>query len=368
MDRISLDRFARLIEAAAAVVGQPDLQAVLRTTVETAREHTGARYAALGVIGEHGTLVEFIHTGLEPDQAAAIGAPPVGKGVLGVLIEDPRPIRLDRIADHPASAGFPTGHPPMGAFLGVPVRVANAVFGNLYLADKENGFDEADEQAVVALAAIAGSAVASARLHDRITRVAVAEDRERIARDLHDGVIQDLFAVGLTLQGLIMKTDDPVVAERLDDAVDRIDESIAALRSFIFDIRAFAQSIVDPVRTIHRMVDRLTTVAPVLAEVDVGEIAGTTPEQLDDALGVIREAVSNAVRHAEATTIRVHVSRGTSGLMVVVTDDGCGFDPATVTRGMGLDNLAARTGRQAGEVRIESAPGVGTSVTALLRD
>ncbi len=342
MQRISIERFTVLIQAAAAVAGQIELKSVLETTVEMAVETTGARYGAIGVIGDHGTLVDFIYTGMSAEEASAIGPPPIGKGVLGALIDNPAPIRLDRISDHPASSGFPDNHPPMGAFLGVPVRAGDQVFGNLYLAEKPGGFDEDDEQLVVALSAVAGGAVAAARLHDRLTRVALAEDRERIARDLHDSVIQDLFATGLGLQGLSMSIDDPKAAGRLDDAIDRIDNAISSLRSFIFDIRSFAATIADPERTIRRMVERLVADRSIEVSVDIGSVGTSSPDLLDDALGVIREAVSNAVRHSGATVLSVRVDTTDDGLAIVVRDNGCGFEPAQVERGMGLDNLHAR--------------------------
>jgi signal transduction histidine kinase len=365
MQRISIERFTVLIQAAAAVAGQIELRSVLKTTVEMAVETTGARYGAIGVIGDHGTLVDFIYTGMSPEDARAIGPPPIGKGVLGALIDHPEPIRLAQITDHPASSGFPDNHPPMGAFLGVPVRAGEQVFGNLYLTEKEGGFDDTDEQLVIALSAVAGGAVAAARLHDRLTRVALAEDRERIARDLHDSVIQDLFATGLGLQGLSMSIDDAQAVQRLDDAIERIDNAISSLRSFIFDIRSFAATIADPERTIRRMVERLVADRAIEVTVEIGTIGACAPELLDDALGVIREAVSNAVRHSAASTLTVRVDTTDHGLTIMVRDNGCGFEPTTVERGMGLDNLQARATTRAGSIRIESAVGVGTTVTTV---
>jgi signal transduction histidine kinase len=331
-----------------------------------ARETTGAKYAALGVLGEHGTLVDFIHTGMTPRQADAIGSPPIGKGVLGLLISEPSPLILDEISQHPASSGFPAHHPEMHTFLGVPVLIAGKAFGNLYLAEKMGGFTDDDRRVVEALATIAGSAVSSARLNARLTRVALAEDRERIARDLHDAVIQDLFAVGLSLQGAAMTVTDETLAARLDDAVDRIDESIGALRTFIFDIRTMGHSIADPRTTVQRMVQRLTANCSAHVTVEVAPMALSTPDALADALQIVRESVSNAVRHANPSNIDVSVAARDSHIMVIVTDDGCGFDPVTAPRGMGLDNLAGRVRERSGDVSIESAPGVGTTVTATI--
>ena len=164
-----------MVSGAAAVTATGDLSELLAATAETAREITGAKYAAIGVIGEHGTLVEFIHSGIPEELAEAIGPLPTGRGVLGTLIIEAKTIRLDRIQDHPDSSGFPPNHPPMTAFLGVPVRAGNRVFGNLYLTEKAGGFTDDDEQIVEAFAAIAGSAVASVRLQDKLRRLAVVE-------------------------------------------------------------------------------------------------------------------------------------------------------------------------------------------------
>lgn len=355
-----------MIEAAAAVAGQVELRSVLRTTVQMALETTNARYGAIGVLGEHGTLVDFIYEGMTPAQANAIGPPPIGKGVLGALIDHPEPVMLARISDHPSSAGFPANHPPMETFLGVPVRAGEHVFGNLYLTEKPGGFTTDDEAVVVALAAVAGAAVSAARLHDRLTRVALAEDRERIARDLHDSVIQDLFATGLGLQGLAMSIEDEGQSQRLDDAVDRIDQAIAALRTFIFDIRSFGSTLADPKRTIGRMVHRLVGDRPIEVVLDVDQLVSCSPGLLDDVMAVIRESVSNAVRHSNASSVTVTAKVVDEGVVLVIHDDGDGFEQMTVDRGMGLDNLAARANSRAGELQIESAQGNGTKVTVRL--
>lgn len=362
MKRVPLDRFSHLIEAAAAVAGQVELRSVLRTTVQMALDTTGAKYGALGVIGNHSTLIDFIYEGMDAKTAALIGHPPTGKGVLGLLIEHPEPIRLPRIGDHEASTGFPPNHPPMDSFLGVPVRVGDQVFGNLYLTEKKDGFTEDDLEIVEALAAVAGSAVSAARLHERLTRAALAEDRERIARDLHDSVIQDLFATGLGLQGLAMSIEDERQAHRLDDAVERIDNAIAALRSFIFDIRSFGTTLADPARTIGRMVDRLVGDRPIAVSLDVDQLASCSPVLLDDVLAVVREAASNAIRHAQPSNVSVSASVTNDGVLVTVADDGDGFELSKVKRGMGLDNMAKRAEDRAGALHIDSAPAVGTTV------
>ncbi len=362
MERISTTQLTSLIEAASAVAGQPDLEAVLETTVRMARQTTGARYAALGVIGPHAALSDFVYVGVDAETAAAIGHPPVGKGVLGTLIRDPAPIRLDRICDHPDSVGFPAGHPPMDAFLGVPVRSGDMVFGNLYLTDKDGGFTEDDETVVTALAAVAGGAVSSARLKGRLTRLALVEDRERIARDLHDAVIQDLFAVGLSLQGMTSGMTDEVMREGLDDAVDRIDQAIGSLRTFIFDLKTLDSRKPDPARALRRMAERIAASSGMDITMEVADMSDVPAYLFDDNMLIVREAVSNAVRHSDASNIVIAAHREADWVEVTVRDDGTGFDPKLAKRGMGLDNMHERAARHGGHVEISSSPDVGTLV------
>src|SRR5215218_10163943 len=180
-----------------------------------------ARYGALGVLDETGTrLSQFITVGLDDETCRAIGTLPEGHGILGLLIVDPKPIRLPDLHEHPDSYGFPPRHPPMKSFLGVPIRVRNQVFGNLYLTDKTTAevFTDIDEELVVGLAAAAGVAIENARLHERVQRYALVEDRERIARDLHDTVVQRLFATGLSLQGTVrlVRSDSAAATARIE--------------------------------------------------------------------------------------------------------------------------------------------------------
>src|SRR5690606_27604964 len=233
---IPVDRFKALTEAAATVVGTAQLEALLGRLVETAKETTGAKYAALGVIGDHKQLIEFVYRGVDAETARKIGHPPEGRGVLGTLIRESVTIRLDRISDHPDSVGFPPHHPPMETFLGVPVGTTEGTFGNLYLAEKPGGFTEEDEMVVAALAAVAGAAVETARLRSRHGRVAWTEDRERIGRDLHDSIIQDLFATAPDLQGRAATTDDERISTSLHGAVDRIGATTDQVRRIVADL------------------------------------------------------------------------------------------------------------------------------------
>ena len=367
LSEVTPERLAALVSGAATVTATADLSELLAAAAEIARETTGARYAALGVIGEHGTLVEFIHVGIPDEVAEEIGALPTGGGVLGTLIIEAKTIRLDRIQDHPDSIGFPPNHPPMSSFLGVPVRAGDRVFGNLYLTEKAGGFTEDDEQLVEALAAIAGSAVANLRLQQRLRRLAVVEDRERIARDLHDAIIQDLFAVGLVLQGLALKMDDARERHDLEEAVERLDSAITELRRFIFDLKPPKWHDRDLASELTRLVEQLAEPYGVQTRVAVNPDLGHIPSDIIDvASQIVREATSNALRHSESPTVEIEAVGGGGLLVLTITDRGIGFDPALVESGLGLSSLRTRAEQAGGDTTLHSHAGKGTSVRVVL--
>jgi signal transduction histidine kinase len=229
----------QLLDTFLAVAAGLDLPAVLDRIVTTAVELVDARYGALGILDPSGTRVdEFVAVGVDDDTRAAIGRLPEGHGILGTLISDARPLRLPDLGQHPDSYGFPPHHPEMRSFLGVPISIRGAPYGNLYLTDKAGGalFTQQDEDLVVALASVAAVAVDNARLHQRVTDLAVLEDRERIARELHDTVIQRLFAIGLSLQASLPMVEDAGAAARLETVVDDLDETVRQVRAVIFDL------------------------------------------------------------------------------------------------------------------------------------
>ncbi len=365
MDRppTETNRLPRLLEGAAAVAGQTDLTSVLLTTVETAMELTGARYGALGVLDDDGGLQEFIHVGIDEETVQGIGPPPRGRGLLGTISRNAETVRIEHIADHPDFSGFPEGHPDMDAFLGVPVRLGTEIFGNLYLTHKNGGFNVADEEAVEGLAIVAGAAVNTARLQRRLRRLAVVEDRERIARDLHDAIIQDLFAVGLSLQAQSQKVVVPEVATVIAETVERLDEAIASLRRFIFDLQPPVWSQRDLRNETAELISQLSAPYKVATEVVFdGQFNTLDAATVDDALQLVSESMSNALRHADAESVRVEVRRDRDELLIIVSDEGQGFDPDEPTTGMGLDNIRRRAERAGGEATIVSTPGSGTTV------
>jgi signal transduction histidine kinase len=523
----SRERLRALLDAVVSIGSDLDLRATLERIVVSACRLVGARYGALGVVGTDRTLVEFITHGVSPAQHEAIGALPTGRGVLGLLIDDPRPVRVADITQHPQSYGFPEHHPPMHTFLGVPVRIRDHVYGNLYLAEKRDGaqFTEDDEQIVVALAAAAGVAIDNARLYsvaqrrqrwlaaaseigdllvgrvrrrealaliarrarevagadlvlvlvhddeagvlavevadaageepselggvvvpadhgilrevlqarrqvlvddlneaapwpvplpqrpaivvplasvdslhgllmvvgadsdaereDEMTMLGtfaaqaalaferalaqeeremfvILEDRERIARDLHDVVIQRLFATGMQLQTAARLAVRPEVSERINGAVDGLDATIRDIRSAIFELRTpMTAALRSEVREIVAVATEQLGYRPALEL--VGPLDSAVPTEMRaDVLAVLREALSNVVRHAEAKSVEILVQAGGDSLTIRVTDDGRGV-PDDAPRS-GLHNLGARAQRLGGRFEVRGGVPRGTVV------
>jgi signal transduction histidine kinase len=499
-----------LLEAVAALSSDLDLASVLTRIVEAATALTGARYGALGVLGNDGDLVEFVTTGLDERTRRLIGDLPRGRGILGVIIDDPSGLRLTDLAAHPASVGFPPHHPPMTSFLGMPVRIRGTVFGNLYLTEKAGGgpFTDADERLVEELARTAGYVISNARSfalserrrqwleasselaemlqppvdlpvalhqivatarqvsraqavalwssqgpeHDTVSvapdadadhvdqllahvraletpdptspvhtthvdgvalvvvplrshlapvtalvavtqadswlvdvqdrelfagfadqvalsldrtqaladrqELALISDRERIARDLHDIVIQRLFATGLQLQGVAAMAADGAVSDRLDTAVADLDDTIRAIRGTIFELQDRRG---DSLRAgVRRLVKEYV---PVLGFTPVVRTSGPVDTAVPPALGtqllaVLREAISNVARHALADSAQVDVSVTPERLELRVADDGVGL-PAEVSES-GLRNARRRADDLGGTLEVSPVGGRGT--------
>ena len=328
-----------------------------------------ARYCALGVLDTSGEgLAEFVHVGMDPGEIAAIGHLPEGHGILGLLILDPKPLRLRVLGDHPDSFGFPPNHPPMGSFLGVPIRVRGQVFGNLYLTDKQGAdeFSEEDENLAVALAGAAGVAVENSRLLARVRDLTLVEDRERIAADLHDTVIQRLFATGLSLQGTTRRIDDAATAAKVQEAVDNLDETIRQIRSTIFGLES--SRIVG--RGLRSEILALATEAAVSLGFEPRvRFDGLIDHRVDARIGeqllaVLREALSNVVRHAGASRVTVVVTVTDVELVAEVIDDGVGAGPGERIGGKGVASLHHRAEALGGTLELRgNQDGVGTTMS-----
>ncbi len=523
----SQGRLRSLLDANRLVAEQIELPVVLRTIVEAATSLVGAQYGAIGVIAPDGTLEQFIHVGMTDEIVAAIGTLPEGHGILGALIEEQEPIRLEHLSHDPRSIGFPTAHPAMDSFLGVPVRVRGEVYGNLYLSQRSGGsFSQEDEELLVALAGTAGAAIDHARLFDesqrrqrwssasaqvtsallsdevedslsiladrvasladadlvcvaipagatsmvvqvargdladevqgttfesagtlagrayesrqpvlsdvdseqrihpaadlgptmalplmsttepsgvltvsrlpgrpRFTRadlemaadfasqasvalrlsagqrdrqrVAVLEDRGRIARDLHDHVIQRLFGAGLSLQAIAKSLPDDAAA-RVADQVDVLDAAIAEIRTAIFTITTSANSERSSIR--HRIIDLVGETSDLFADSPQLNFVGPVDllvagDLADDVVAVVREGLTNVARHAAAHQTTVAVAVADQQLTVVITDDGVGVDPSTAGVSSGTANLLRRAQSWGGTFSIAKREPSGTALT-----
>jgi signal transduction histidine kinase len=361
-------KLRRLLEAILLFEADLELSTLLRHLIDEARSMTGARYGAIGVLNDERTsVVEFITVGLDKEEEERIGPRPTGKGILGMLIADPRPMRLASLGSQPESYGFPDHHPPMTSFLGVPIKVRGEVYGNLYLTDKTElaEFTSDDEALVEALALAAGIAVENTRLHQKVQDVAVYEDRDRLARELHDTVIQRLFAVGLSLQSMAAAAKSSGIAERLDSAISDLDDTIRQVRSTIYELGSFTRE--QGLRaSILSLVRELDPVVGFSVQVSFdGPVDSAIPNELaEHLLPVVRETVTNIGRHARSTQASLSLSVSDGSCCLRVVDNGQGIDSTAVTEGgFGLVNLRRRADKLGGSLVIESPASGGTSVT-----
>lgn len=366
MDEITPDAVSRLLDAVLLVGSELNLAAVLQRIVEAATELVDARYGALGVLDAHRVgLSEFLTVGLDAADRAAIDHLPLGLGILGHLIDDPKPLRLPVISNHPDSSGFPANHPPMTTFLGVPILVRTEVFGNLYLTDKRDGseFTDSDQELTVMLASAAGIAIENARLHEQVVDLATAADRERIARELHDTVIQRLFATGLGLQAMLRFISDPELTGRIQESIDDLDSTVREIRSVIFELHT-QRLIGESLRS--EVLDVCSESARALGYQPVVRFNGPIDSAVDAAVGehvlaVTREGLSNVARHARSTSTLVSLELHGDFVILTITDDGVGLTESDGA-GRGRINMTSRAAEVGGELILCAAAGGGTEL------
>jgi signal transduction histidine kinase len=360
-------KLRRVLEATLLLEADLELPALLRHVVEEACSLTGARYGALGVLDEERTaLVEFVTVGLAEDEEKRIGPRPTGQGVLGLLIRDPHPLRLADLGSHPDSHGFPPNHPPMASFLGVPIKVRDEIYGNLYLTNKIgwSEFTRDDEALAQALALAAGIAIENARLHQQVQAVAVFDERDRLARDLHDTVIQRLFAVGLALQSMSAAVAKVGLTDRLERAISDLDDTIRQIRSSIFELASGGP----PAGLRSNVLTLIRDLTPVVGfEIKFsfdGPIDAGVPEEIaGHLLATLREAVTNVGRHAEATELNVSLCARDGVCRLSVVDNGRGIGSPAAEGGLGLPNMRRRAEKFGGVLVIESPETGGTAIT-----
>jgi signal transduction histidine kinase len=358
-------RLRGLVQAILILDAELHLPVVLRRIIEEGCALVDAQYGALGVLSEDGrALDQFVTVGLSSEEEQAIGPRPTGRGVLGTLIADDKPLRLPNTADSPDSYGTPEHHPTVTSFLGVPIRVHGEVYGNLYLTNKKTAseFSEDDEELVLALAVAAGIAIENARLHGLVRDRALTEDRDRIARDLHDSVIQRLFAIGLSLQGTARLVERPEAVMRIGEAIDKIDDTIRQLRKAIFDIELTINK-----EGLHpKILDLVHELRPVLGIHPQLSFSGpvdtvVTGMLAEEVLAVLREALTNVGKHARASQVVITVAVGDE-VRLVVADDGQGMSAGS-SAGLGLRNMRQRAERLGGKVELGTSREGGTRLT-----
>ncbi len=361
-----------LNRAALAIAGELDSDKVLQQIVDAARELVGARFAALGVPGQYGRMQSFVHSGLTREQVDLMPHPPLGKGLLGAIVAEQKSIRLKRLSDDDRSVGFPIGHPTMTSFLGVPIIGAGEPLGNLYLTEKIDAheFSEADQKLVEMLAAHAAIAIQNAHLYEQVERLAILEERSRIGMDLHDGVIQSIFAVGLTLEStrIVLPEHADESAQLLDGAIEGLNDAIRDIRNFILDLRPRRFS-GDLSQGLARLVREFQANTMIPVSLTVSQQLDNLPTSLARAIFLTtQESMANVARHARAANVTLTLMRSESSVTLIIHDDGRGFDPFDDSQqvGHGLANMQARSEGLEGTFFIRSSPGQGTTITMRL--
>ena len=377
MDNVAQRQTAGLVEAGLALASELDLDVLLQRIADLAREVLAARYAAVGVVGSDGLLTRFVYSGIDPETADLIGDLPHGRGLLGVLLEGGRPMRMRHIKDHAASYGFPDNHPPMDSFLGVPITVRERVFGRLYLTEKKGSpeFSKDDERIAMTLAAQAGVAIENASLIEEVkTRgdeLAVLEERDRISKELHDGVIQSIYSVGLSLQGTmsLVEKDPDATRKRLDDVIGTLDNVVRDVRSYIFALQPKSVEEKGLRSALEELVKDLEINSLVEVRNDLSDAAleAVSEDAKGDLIQIAREILSNVARHAQASEVQIACAlREGKTVVLTIEDDGKGFDPQSVARGHGLTNIQQRAERMNGTLSISSRKPRGTVHTLMV--
>lgn len=366
------ERLIALHKASLDLIKDVSLDHLLEQIAAVACEQVDARYAALGVLDDNGKLVKFITVGMTDDEIKRLSHPPVGKGLIGELMDTELPLRLPVLQEHPRSVGFPAHHPKMVSFLGVPIRAVARQLGQIYLTEKIDGqeFTADDEKIIQMLAAYAAAAIQNARLHENTHRLAVLEERERIGMDLHDGIIQAIYGVGLALESTLHTIEeDPADAKtRIEHSIDSLNQAIRDLRSYILDLRPRQMGNDGLMSGLKRLAtefraNSLTEVALTGPEDDLMDLP---PSQSLALFHICQEALANAAKHAKAKHVEISLWFTDDRALMEIHDDGKGFDmeTQTISIGHGMANMQTRAEAAGGDLDVSSAPGEGTTILA----
>jgi signal transduction histidine kinase len=358
-------------DAVLAVAAQRSVEDVLQQLVNSARELAGARYAALGTPDGEGGFTRFLVAGMSDELIASLGPLPRRHGMLGLMLETPDAYLTTDIHEHPRFRGWwPSRHPDMRSFLGVPIVAPEGVIGAFYLTEKEGGgaFDASDQAVIELLAAHAAIAIANAGLYERSRELSMLAERNRLALELHDAVSQKLFSLVLTAEaaGTQLERDPQAARAQVDRLRSLAAEALEELRSLILELRPAELRQDGLGGALRKHVDLLRRLHEVDIDLDVDDDdAGSGGPRDLEVLRVAQEALQNAVRHAAPGRLGVRLSRRDGRLALEVSDDGAGFDPGDPelrSRRLGLTSMEERAQRLGGTLEIRSAPGAGTTV------
>lgn len=358
--------------AVRGISGVLDADQVLQLIVDRVRELVAAQYAALGIVDGTGQITQFITSGITQEQRKAIGDLPRGRGLLGLIIRENRAYRIPTISAHAESYGFPPNHPPMDSFLGVPITVKGDVVGRLYLTNKQGASEFGpDDQALVETFALhAGIAIESARLHEQVQRLAVVDERDRISRDLHDSVIQMIYAVTLSLDDVpeLVRQEPDEAGRRVDAAIDALHGVIRDIRHFIFGLRPLLLESGRATEGLDALAAELRRNTTTEIAIEVEEPEGLPLAVVAELLAIAREALANIARHSAAEHAAVRLRSTDGEVRMEITDDGRGLvSESPIERGHnGIGNMRARAEALGGTFALESAPGAGTRIIVIV--
>jgi len=369
LERQSAELLA-LHHAALDLGGELGLDQLLQKVVDGARTLIGARYGALSVIDREARIEAFVVSGLTESQRDRIGDPPVGRGLLGVVLEDGQRLRIPSILRHPRASGFPDGHPEMSSLLAVPIRCRSPFRGNLYLSDREDGaeFSEGDEETLVRFATQAANAIDAVHLHQRLRTHAIEEERLRLAREMHDGVAQILASVNARAQAI----REYLRAGRSDDAIAQLERLAADAREVHAEVRegilalrvtASEQGLAG---TLSEFLVDWQDQTGIEIQHEIDPAARLEPEREIQALRIAQETLANVRKHSGATRVALRLARDTTGVTLEIEDDGRGFDlerPASDGRPhFGLLTMRERAVAIDAQLEIRTEPSKGSAI------
>ena len=362
--------FKAMSDAVLAIAAELSVEPILQKLVHAARELAGARYAAIGVPDGEGAFAQFITSGMGEKLIQAMGPLPRTHGLLGAMLEAPEPYRTTDLHTDPRFKGWwPDRHPDMRSFLGVPIVSRSGIVGAFYLTQKRGGdeFNDEDQQLIEMLAAHAAVAIENARLYERARELSIVEERNRLARDLHDSVAQKLFGVVLTAEAAstLLTKDATQARAQLDRLQELVGEALEELRSLVFELRPPALETEGLATTLRKHVDVLRRVHRREIELRIGGAPALSPRADAEVFRIAQEALQNALRHSQAERIELSLEAHDGSLSLSVADDGDGFDcddASLRSRRLGLTSMEERARELGGRLQIESSAGEGTTV------